>query len=220
MDQRLQTIRLKRQHLLRLVVSTVGLAALLLAFAKLSSGRPQAAQLNESQVALSQIPAPDAVPRTVRPADPPAAVEKNAELTEVAPPDVAHPGPSEAARRDEELRSMLAGYWTHVENGQQWIENRADGTSRMLLKLDFVASLLYGQESSMQLSWEVKDGILTHTIQEGAPQKSVDAIIRDYGKVRGYTILETTPDRMLLETRDGKKKKELWTRTQPPKEWQ
>jgi len=115
---------------------------------------------------------------------------------------------------------MLAGYWTHIENGQQWIENRADGTSRMLLKLDFVASLLYGQQSSMQLSWEVKDGILTHTIQEGAPQKSVDAIIRDYGKVRGYTILETTPDRMLLESRDGKQKKELWTRTQPPKEWQ
>lgn len=204
---------LRRKHLIRLVISTVGLAALLLAFAKLGSGRPQAAPVQEiAAVADAQAPSGS----SAHPASAPPVVEK----TEVAPPVVADPGRSEATRRDDELRSLLAGYWTHVENGQQWIENRADGTSRMLLKLDFVASLLYGKESSMQLSWEVKDGILTHTILEGVPQKSVDAIIRDYGKVRGYTILETTPDRMLLETRDGKKKKELWTRTQPPKDWQ
>ena len=122
--------------------------------------------------------------------------------------------------RDEELRTLLVGYWNHVENGQQWIENRADGTSRMLLKLDFVASLLYGSESSMQLTWQVQDGVLTHTVLDGTPKKNVDAIVRDYGKVRTYTILESTEERMLLEAHDSSKSRELWTRTPPPKEWQ
>lgn len=198
---------LRRQHLIRLVLSTIGLAALVLAFAKLGSSRPQAATAPAGARLESQLPA--------RPSDPPAV-----EQATVIPPAAADPGPSAATRRDEELRAQLVGYWTHVENGQQWIENRADGTSRMLLKLDFVASLLYGQESSMQLNWEVQDGTLTHTVLSGTPQKNVDAITRDYGKVRKYTILETTPDRMLLEAQNEKKERELWTRTPPPKEWQ
>lgn len=190
----------RRQHLIRLVISTMGLTVLVMAFAKLGAGR----QLETpTKVVPPPAPATNAVPTSREPS----AVS-------------ATPVLSEAARRDAELRSLLVGYWTHVENGQQWIENRADGTSRMLLQLDFVASLLYGHESSMQLSWEVKDGTLTHTVLSGTPQKNVDAIVRDYGKVRKYTILETTPDRMLLEAQNEKKERELWTRTPPPKEWQ
>lgn len=195
---------LRRRHLIRLVISTIGLAVLLLAFAKLGSSRPEAAPVSPGG-SPATLPAPELSPAVD--GDPPKTVPLDPRI-------------EEAAQRDIELRQQLVGFWNHVENGQQWIENREDGTSRMLLQLDFVASLLYGKESTMNLTWEVKDGILTHTVLEGAPQKSVDAIVRDYGKVRGYTILETTPDRMLLETRDGKKKKELWTRTPPPKEWQ
>lgn len=198
---------LRRQHLIRLVISTIGLAALVLAFAKLGSSRPQAAT---GPAVVRQ----DSLTPT-EPVTPPAAPQVSA-----SPPTAIDPVPSAANQRDAELRAQLVGYWTHVENGQQWIENRADGTSRMLLKLDFVASLLYGQESSMQLNWEVQDGTLTHTVLSGTPQKNVDAITRDYGKVRKYTILETTPDRMLLEAQNEKKERELWTRTQPPKEWQ
>ena len=128
---------------------------------------------------------------------------------------------SAAAQRDEELKTQLIGIWYHSENGDQWIENRPDGTSRMLLKLNFISSLLYGQETSMELTWAVKDGILTNTIVSGLPKKNVDSLVKDFSQARQYTILETTPERMLIESRSKKdeKKKELWTRSPAPKEW-
>jgi len=126
---------------------------------------------------------------------------------------------SAAATRDTELKAQLIGYWNHVESGEHWIENRSDGTARVLLKLDFVASLLYGKQVAMDLTWEVKDGFLSHSIVGGSPKASVDSLIKDYGKTRRYAVLEMTPERMLLENQGEKKKKDLWTRTPAPKEW-
>ena len=88
----------------------------------------------------------------------------------------------------------------------------------MLLKLDFFASLLYGKQAHMDLTWDVKDGVLTHTVVSGTPVANVNSIIKDYGKSRHYTILETTPERMLLQSLTDKQK-DLWTRTPAPQEW-
>ena len=142
-----------------------------------------------------------------------------ARTAQPVPAAEALPVESADAKRDAELKAQLVGFWFHSESGEHWIENRADGTSRMLLKLDFVASLLYGQETAMDLTWEIKDGILSHTVVSGSPQPNVDSLIKAFGKTRAYSILETTPERMLLESRNEKKKKDLWTRSPAPKEW-
>ena len=147
-----------------------------------------------------------AAPIIAPPVEPPAPVE--------SPPVV-----SAAEAQDAKLREQFVGFWHHAESGDHWIENRADGTSRMLLKLDFVASLLYGKETAMELAWEVKGGVLTHTITSGSPQANVDSLIKAFGKTRGYTILESTPERMLLESKNEKKKKDLWARSAAPPEW-
>lgn len=119
---------------------------------------------------------------------------------------------------DEELKAKFHGIWTHSENGNHWIENRPDGTARMLLKLDFVASLLYGKQTHLDLTWDVQDGVLSHTIVSGTPVTNVNSLVKDYGKSRHYTILETTPERMLLQSLTDKQK-DLWTRTPAPPEW-
>lgn len=124
------------------------------------------------------------------------------------------------ATRDEELKTQFVGVWFHSENGEQWIENRTDGTSRMLLKLDFISSLLYGKKTEMELKWDVKDGLLSHTMVSGSPQENVDRLVKDFGETREYAILEMTPKRMLLESKNEKKKKDLWTRMPAPQEWE
>jgi hypothetical protein len=128
--------------------------------------------------------------------------------------------PVEAAPQspEEKLKAQFLGIWFHSENGQQWIENRPDGTARMLLKLDFISSLLYGQETHMDLTWDVKDGMLTHTVIGGTPVANVDKIVKDFGKSLQYAILETTAERMLLESKNDKQK-DLWTRSPAPPEW-
>lgn len=142
------------------------------------------------------------------------AAEQAATLPTISPVVVA----AEATRK-EELKAQFVGVWFHAENGEQWIENRSDGTSRMLLKLDFVASLLYGKQTAMELKWDVTDGVLSHTVVSGSPQKNVDSLTKDFGQACEYVILEMTPERMLLETKDEKKKKDLWTRMPAPQEW-
>ncbi len=113
----------------------------------------------------------------------------------------------------------MIGYWFHIESGEHWIENRPDGTSRLLLKLDFVSSLIYGKQLEMDLTWEVKDGVLTHTIVGGTPKANVDSLIKDFGQSRSSQILEFTKERMLLQPLKKKDTKDLWTRCPIPKEW-
>jgi hypothetical protein len=152
------------------------------------------------------------------PADSPVASSESP--SEKTAPASEHPAPnSDASSKDDEYRAQLVGCWFHIESGEHWIENRADGTSRLLIKLDFVSSLLYGKRLEMDLTWEVKDGVLTHTILKGVPQANVDGLVKDFGKVRSSKILEVTPERMLLGAMGKKPSKDLWTRSPLPKDW-
>ena len=113
----------------------------------------------------------------------------------------------------------MVGCWFHIESGEHWLENYADGTSRLLLKLDFVSSLIYGKQIEMDLTWQVKDGVLTHTIIKGNPQASVDSLVKDFGKARSSSILDVTTERILLGTLGKNPKQDVWTRSALPKEW-
>lgn len=182
-----------RSHRIRLVVATAGLAVLVLVWSQLGSGNSQPMGTGES---ASSLP------------------EGHAEAVKAALPSVA----AAALSPNEKLKAQFLGCWFHSENGQQWIENRPDGTARMLLKLDFISSLLYGHETHMDLTWDVKDGMLTHTVVGGTPIAHVNKIVKDFGKSLHYVILETTPVRMLLQSKSDQQK-DLWTRSPAPPEW-
>ena len=178
---------------IRIVVATAGMAVLALVWSRTWSGNSQPMVAGESAISRH---------------------EGHAEPVKAALPSVA----AAPLSPDEKLKAQFLGIWQHSENGEQWIENRSDGTARMLLKLDFISSLLYGQETQMDLTWDVTDGMLMHTVVGGIPLANVNKIVKDFGKSRYYTILETTPVRMLLQSKTDKQK-DLWTRTPAPPEW-
>lgn len=204
-----------RTLLIRLPLATTGIAVLAIVWARFGAGDSQPVSVGESVVASQATPQPlSAVPAGAGVSNTPSQLP-------------ATPAPTDSAsgvalalanHSDEELKAKFHGIWMHSENGSHWIENRPDGTARMLLKLDFVASLLYGKQTHLDLTWDVKDGVLSHTIVSGTPVANVDSLVKDYGKSRRYTILETTPERMLLQSLTDKQK-DLWTRTQAPLEW-
>jgi hypothetical protein len=76
---------------------------------------------------------------------------------------------------------------------------RPDGTASMHVQLDFFGSLLYGPEMTLELSWNVKDDVMSHAIIGGSPKKNVDRMIRDYGDSRHYRIVELNDELLLLE---------------------
>ncbi len=196
-----------RTHLIRLLITTAGIVLLGIVWTQFGSGDSQPMSVSESAVSPLAAKSPEYLAAVVP-------------VTPVQSPATADPAPTKAQANspDEELKAKFLGIWTHSENGDHWIENRPDGTARMLLKLDFFASLLYGKQAHMDLTWDVKDGVLTHTVVSGTPVANVNSIIKDYGKSRQYTILETTPERMLLQSLTDKQK-DLWTRTPAPQEW-
>lgn len=185
-----------RTHLIRVVLVTAGIAVLGLVWSQMGSSDRQPMAAGESAIPLS---GERATP---------------VETPQPSPTPVASP----ALSPDDKMKPQFLGVWFHAENGEQWIENRADGTARMLLKLDFLSSLLYGQELHLDLTWNVKDGVLSHTIVSGSPTANVNKLVQDFGKSLHYAILETTPERMLLLSKSDKQK-DLWTRTPAPMEW-
>ncbi len=178
-----------RKHLIRLGIATAGIAVLALSWSRFGTGDSQPMAAGESTVSL---PVEHSIPAAIS----------------TAP----------TLNPDETFKAQFLGIWQHSENGEQWIENRADGTARMLLKLDFISSLLYGQQTHLDLTWDVKDGVLSHTVVGGTPVVNMNKIVKDFGKSRHYTILETTPVRMLLQSKTDQQK-DLWTRTLAPQEW-
>ena len=193
-----------RIPLIRVVVATAGIIVLALVWSRLWSGESQPMAAGESAVPVQAAGATPVETAVLAETTTPSAVSPELSPAELSP--------------DEKLKAQLIGIWLHTENGEQWIENRPDGTARMLLKLDFVSSLLYGQMTHMDLTWDVRDGILSHTVVGGRPSANVDKLVKDFGTSRDYTIREMTPERMLLESKTGKEQ-DQWTRTPAPKEW-
>ncbi len=202
-----------RSYLIRLLIVTTGVGLLAVVWTQFGAGDSPLLSVGESAVS------PRAVPATQSKISPTPGVPVTPGQVLVTKTITAStPGAAQPNSPDEELKAKFLGIWTHSENGDHWIENRSDGTARMLLKLDFFASLLYGKQAHMDLTWDVKDGVLTHTVVSGTPVANVNSIIKDYGKSRHYTILETTPERMLLQSLTDKQK-DLWTRVPAPPEW-
>ena len=199
-----------RRPRIRLLIVAAGIVLLGIVWTQFGAGHPQSAPVAQSAVTTAA--APTTTHETTPTVEVPVALVQSPAIAVTPSSEVKPNSP------DEELKAKFLGIWTHSENGDHWIENRPDGTARMLLKLDFFASLLYGKQAHMDLTWDVKDGVLTHTVVSGTPVANVNSIIKDYGKSRHYTILETTPERMLLQSLTDKQK-DLWTRTPAPQEW-
>jgi len=112
---------------------------------------------------------------------------------------VAPEAPSPDKLTDEELRQKLLGTWRLNDYGTRVVTNRPDGTASMDVTISFPFSLAYGGALDLELTWTVEEGVLTHTITSGTPEKDVDRLIRDFGAGRSSRILSITSEVLDLE---------------------
>jgi hypothetical protein len=114
--------------------------------------------------------------------------------------------PETAASEDDSLDDAFCGTWQLEDHGLRTVLLKPDGTATMHVQLDFFASLLYGEEMMMDLTWSIEDGVLSYTIVGGEPVESIDKVIADFGRERSYRILTVGDDRIQLEdvTKPGK----------------
>jgi hypothetical protein len=111
---------------------------------------------------------------------------------------------------DDETLDQFCGTWQLEDNGLRTVWLNPDGTARMHVELDFIASLIYGEEMMMNLTWSIDDGVLSYTIVGGQPVESVDKVILNYGRERSYRILTISDDCIQLEDMDSPGKIHDW----------
>lgn len=103
---------------------------------------------------------------------------------------------------DEQLAQAFWGTWQLEDHGTRTIVVKPDGTASMHIQLDFFASLIYGEEMTMDLTWCVQDGVLTYSVVSGMPAESVERVVDDFGRERSYRVLELGSD--LIQLQDTK----------------
>lgn len=113
---------------------------------------------------------------------------------------------------DAELRAKILGRWTMTKHGERIIVNRPDGTASMSLTFDWVASLLYGSEMALELTWALRDERLSYTIVSGVPQENYKKLVKDYGDTATYDFEVIEDRRMHLRETSGDKDLYEWTR--------
>lgn len=112
-----------------------------------------------------------------------------------------HAGPYPAtSQKVTDASAKLIGTWKLDDSIQRLLEMRADGTATMQVKLDYFSSLIYGQRMTLELSWDVCDGVLTHHLEKGTPSANVQRLIRDWGNERSYKVIRVSGDEMVLES--------------------
>lgn len=136
-------------------------------------------------------------PITVRqphsaPDDPPA----ESQITHAAVEIPVEPVPEPTPRSDSD---RLSGTWTLDDGIQRRIVVRPDGTATMRVKLDALSAFVYGPELTLEITWKLEGNTLTYIAVSGKPEQNVARLLRDFGTVQEYTIIEFTEDHILLE---------------------
>jgi hypothetical protein len=125
--------------------------------------------------------------------------EPDADVTPSEPGIDESAEPEAELSADQQMEQAFLGTWQLEDHGLRTIEVKADGSASMHIELDFFASLIYGDEMTMELTWFVRDGVLTYSVVSGHPVESVDRVVNDFGRERSYRVLELDTDRIQLQ---------------------
>lgn len=109
----------------------------------------------------------------------------------------------EPSGRDSMLRQRLIGTWTTKAFGTQELTNYTDGTARLDVTLNRLGALRYGKSLTLELTWTVRNGVMTHTVKGGTPPEKVARLVNDWGKTLEYEVIEVTDTHMVLEKPDA-----------------
>jgi hypothetical protein len=116
--------------------------------------------------------------------------------------------PLPAARSDpeseeERTRRLLLGVWQDHYRGTRTMTLNEDGTGTMLVELGGLQSVLFAPKLRFDMRWAWDGKTLTKRTVGGEPADKVALILQTMGDAAADTVLEVTPDRLLLLDKDG-----------------
>jgi len=132
-------------------------------------------------------------------------VKKPAPLQISAKPPAPQPETAPVFRPEQ-----IEGHWVRNGTIRRDIVISPGGKATLNVQLDYLSALLYGREMNMELSWTLKDGILTHTILSGTPKANVARLIHDFGDSLSYKVIKADQTELVLEDLDESHEQHHW----------
>jgi hypothetical protein len=126
-----------------------------------------------------------------------------------APPDDTGPirptpDAAGAGSAEEKARRQLLGVWQDDYQGKRTMTLKEDGAGTMLVELSGLQATLFAPRLRFDLRWSLDGKTFTKKTVGGEPAGKVNVILNTMGNTAEDTVLEVTPDRLLLLDKDGK----------------
>ncbi len=97
------------------------------------------------------------------------------------------------------ITNPLIGTWRSTQFGTQVLNARPDGSAELKMRLSTMAAVLYGREVTLDLQWTLDGSTLVQHVTGGAPERSVQKLIKKYGETSSYKVLKLTKSELVLE---------------------
>lgn len=115
------------------------------------------------------------------------------------------------AMRAEPSVSRFVGTWQREKHGQRTLNVQPDGTARMTVLPERVWAFVVGDRVDVEITWELRDDVLSVAITGGRPSKSLEAVKRLWGETWTRTVVEISPTKLVLRD-EGDGSLEEWHR--------
>jgi hypothetical protein len=114
----------------------------------------------------------------------------------------------------ERLRKAAVGTWQDEYQGKRTMTLSDDGKGTMVVELSGFQATLMGPKLRFDMTWRLDGKKLVKRTIGGEPAGKVNLILNTMGDTAEDTILELTPERLLLLDKNGTTKYD-WRRTAP-----
>lgn len=114
------------------------------------------------------------------------------------------------AHADAALAARLVGTWQTRSFGSQTLTNFDDGTASLDVELNRLAAIRYGRQMELQLEWTIENGVLSHRVVGGSPQRYVDRLTNDFGDSTDYVVVGITESELVLTEVDDPDSEHRW----------
>lgn len=113
------------------------------------------------------------------------------------------PLPASGSEEDK-ARQQVLGVWQDEFQGKRTMTLNQDGTGTMLVELNGVQAALFAAKLRFDMKWSLTGKKLIKKTVGGEPANKVNLILNTMGDTAEDTIVEVTPERLLLLDKDGK----------------
>ena len=123
------------------------------------------------------------------------------------------PGESDpVSTADAKYRQLIVGRWETDRDGRRVMTVSDNGTAVMNVEVTGTWSYVLGSEITLNLNWQIEDGVLKFQTTGGKPESSINVLTNLYGSERNQPIIRLDETTLRVPDDEPEDDDHVWTR--------